>query len=364
MARERPEVTLQPPPRPGSPVFRLAPAPPPRAPRRPVGPRVALLAGVLSLLVAGVFVILPRWMARRPQSAAAAPPPADHVAPPSTVPAPPAAAAPATPTPVLTAEEPVDEPADEAAAAAIARPAPAAAADAPPPDWTRGMSEGLAALDAGQFAEARAAFARAETARPGTRVVAEAMHRAAEGLKVEALSAHRERGRAAEAGEDWKAALSAYDAALKLEPQVAFALEGRSRSRPRAEMDDRLASYLQRPDRLSADAVSREAEGVLDRARAITPAGPRLQQQAATLERLLREARTPLDVRLVSDGLTEVVVQRVGTLGAFRERNVPLRPGSYVVVGRRQGYRDTRKTIVVTPARIPPPLDVRCDQTL
>ena len=55
---------------------------------------------------------------------------------------------------------------------------------------------------------------------------------------------------------------------------------------------------------------------------------------------------------------------RVGALGAFRERKLTLRPGSYVVVGKRQGYRDTRKTLVVAPARATAPLDVRCDQTL
>ena len=96
----------------------------------------------------------------------------------------------------------------------------------------------------------------------------------------------------------------------------------------------------------------------------MSPAGPKLQQQTAALARTLQEARTPIDVRLVSDGLTDVAVLRVASLGPFRERTLTLRPGSYVVVGKRQGYRDTRKTLVVTPARVPPPLDVRCDQTL
>ena len=79
---------------------------------------------------------------------------------------------------------------------------------------------------------------------------------------------------------------------------------------------------------------------------------------------MLQEARTEVTVRLVSDGLTEVVVLRVGTLGTFRERTIVLRPGSYVVTGRRQGYRDARKTLVISSSKVPPPLDVRCTEAL
>jgi tetratricopeptide (TPR) repeat protein len=226
------------------------------------------------------------------------------------------------------------------------------------------MSEGLAALERGTLAEAEAAFARAEAARPGTRVVADAVKRVEEARKTDGLSRHRARAQAAEAGEDWRGAVVEYDAALKLDPQVAFALEGRARCVPRAELDEMLASYLQRPERLSAEAVAREAEAALDRAREAEPAGPRLQQQRAALERLLRDARTPVEVSLLSDGLTEVVILRVGTLGTFRDKKLSLRPGSYVVLGRRRGYRDARKTLVVSPARTPPPLDVRCDEAL
>jgi hypothetical protein len=55
----------------------------------------------------------------------------------------------------------------------------------------------------------------------------------------------------------------------------------------------------------------------------------------------------------------------VGTIGTFRgEKKVALRPGSYVVLGKRQGYRDARKTLLVSPAQTPPPLEVRCSEAL
>jgi tetratricopeptide (TPR) repeat protein len=226
------------------------------------------------------------------------------------------------------------------------------------------MSEGLAALDRGSLDEAQAALARAEAARPGAPATADAVKRVDEARKAEALAALRARAEAAEGREDWKGAAAEYDAALKLDPRLAFALAGRARSLPRARMDETLEGYVRRPERLSAENVAREAERTLRLAEEVDPAGPRLQQQRAALERLLQDARTPVGVPLRSDGVTEVVVLRVGTLGTFREKEVTLRPGSYVVVGKRRGYRDTRKTLVVSPGRRPAPVDVRCDEAL
>jgi hypothetical protein len=65
-----------------------------------------------------------------------------------------------------------------------------------------------------------------------------------------------------------------------------------------------------------------------------------------------------------SDTATEVVIRGVGTLGNFARRDVPLRPGRYIVVGRRNGYRDTRSEISVIPGRQQPVVEVRCTEKI
>jgi len=361
--RIRPEVALQPPPRPSAapPVERSPLTTPPG--RGPGSSSLALaLLAVFVAAVVGVFVALPRWTARRPPAAAVDPAPsaaaeaekAPTAAPPA-MPDPAAVEPPAAP-----AARPHSEPAAPRPVAA----APSPASDPGASEWARAMSEALAALDRGALDEAQAALARAEAARPGTTATADALKRIDEARKAEGLAAVRARAETAEGREDWKGAAAEYEAALKLDPQVAFALAGRARTVPRAELDDALQSYLLRPARLSTEAVAREAERALGRAEEAEPSGPRIQQQRAALERLLRDARTTVSVPLRSDGATEVVVLRVGTLGTFREKEVTLRPGSYVVVGRRRGYRDTRKTLVVSPGVRPAPLDVRCEEAL
>ena len=69
-------------------------------------------------------------------------------------------------------------------------------------------------------------------------------------------------------------------------------------------------------------------------------------------------------LRLESDGLTEVVIYRVGQYGAFSTRDVELLPGRYTVVGTRDGYRDVRREVVLPPGAPPSPVTVRCEEPI
>jgi tetratricopeptide (TPR) repeat protein len=316
--------------------------------REGAGGPVLLLAG-LGLLAAFVFAWLPRW-ASPPVlitgSPAAPAPEAETVGPRE------AASAPGATTTAPAGPRPVSDP-----------PSPRrGASPAIPDEFSPLVSSGFAALDRGAFAEAQDAFGRAEALRPGTAAVADGLARTRAGLLGQALGEHRQRAEEAEAREDWRAALGEYDAALRLEPAVAFAVAGRIRCVERAALDERLQRYLDRPDRLAAEAVAREAATVLEQAAEARPVGPRLSAQRAALESLLAGVHEPVPVRLVSDGRTLVTILRVGPLGAFKEKALSLRPGSYVVVGARAGYRDARRTLLVPIGRSPEPLDVRCDE--
>mgnify|MGYP001821618753 FL=1 len=72
----------------------------------------------------------------------------------------------------------------------------------------------------------------------------------------------------------------------------------------------------------------------------------------------------PMRVELVSDGLTEVVIYRVGRFGTFERRALDLRPGKYTVVGTRKGYRDVRLELAVVAGKVPEPLLVRCEEKI
>ena len=226
------------------------------------------------------------------------------------------------------------------------------------------MSEAQAAFDRGDWPAARQGLARAAALQQGSPAVADARRRIEEAERTAALARQREVARGYEAQEDWRRALAEYEAALKLDPTVAFALEGQERSALRAALAEKLDFHIGHPLRLATDVVAREAELLLQQAREIDSPGPRHRRQVAALESALVEVRTPVAVVLESDGETQVVVHKVGRLGAFERKTLDLKPGTYTVIGTRSGYRDVRRQLVVKPAAAPPPLQVRCEEAI
>jgi hypothetical protein len=230
--------------------------------------------------------------------------------------------------------------------------------------FARWMSEGLNALDRGDYAAARAAFDQAEKVRPGSTQVAEGLAQVDEAEKLEAIARHRDRAASLEAGENWEAAAAEYRAVLGLDPALQFAREGVARSDRRLDLSQRLAYHLSHPGRFTSEAVLEEAWTLLDEASEVRPAGPVHSRQAEELRQLLAAAGTTVRVVLESDEKTEVTVYQVGRLGAFLRREMELRPGTYTVVGSRPGYRDVRRKLVVEPQAEPEPLVVRCEEKI
>ena len=121
--------------------------------------------------------------------------------------------------------------------------------------------------------------------------------------------------------------------------------------------------YLEQASRLGTPAVREEARQWLERARDYT-AGPVLRSQTDRIELLLREYDRPVAVAVVSDGATTVTILRVGELGSFDERSVPLTPGEYTFVGTRAGFRDVRREVRILPGGPPPTVRIACTEPI
>jgi hypothetical protein len=92
--------------------------------------------------------------------------------------------------------------------------------------------------------------------------------------------------------------------------------------------------------------------------------GPRVLDQKEELSRLLKRAATPLDVQLVSDGITDVSIYKIGKFGSFAMQQLTLRPGVYVAVGSRPGYRDVRLEFRVAPEIEMKPIIIQCEEQI
>jgi hypothetical protein len=139
-----------------------------------------------------------------------------------------------------------------------------------------------------------------------------------------------------------------------------FAQTGLERAKARAGLDAKLANLIDNPTLLFGDDVLADARALVQVAAAEQQKGPRLTSQIEKLGQLVELAAQPLPVRLESDQLTTVTLYRVGALGAFTAKDLELRPGTYTVIGSRNGYRDVRQTFTVRPGRSLEPISVVC----
>jgi len=125
-----------------------------------------------------------------------------------------------------------------------------------------------------------------------------------------------------------------------------------------------LDKYIEKPDSLStATNMAKATRLVVDITR-MPEIGPRLGGQRDELSRLLKRAATPLTVSFVSDNVTDVSIYKVGKLGSFETHQLDLRPGTYVAVGSRPGFRDVRLEFRVGPEIELPPVVVRCEEAI
>ena len=226
------------------------------------------------------------------------------------------------------------------------------------------MAGGFTALSAKDYPAARKAFEKARGMRAQSPEVQQALQQLEQEERTATIAARLASARTHEAAERWQQALADYQAVVALDSTVAAAQQGVERTRPRVALNDELQLYVTQPERLFSPPVRDSATGTLNRAKALTPAGPVLAKQIATLDEWLKRVSVPVQVALESDNQTRVTIYRVGELGPFTRKAVELTPGNYTVVGTRPGYRDVRREITVVPGTPPAPVVIRCEDKI
>jgi hypothetical protein len=229
--------------------------------------------------------------------------------------------------------------------------------------YAREIGSALAELRAGRLETARAALSRAAALRPAAPEIAAVSRQVQAANRRFELQGSASEIEQLEQTERWAEALAAYDELLKQDAGLAFARDGRARVAPRAELAARLQGLIDRSGRLTAPEVRREAERLLAQAKSQLDAPVLRQQERQLREALQRYERTIVAV-IQSDGFTEVRVQRVGAFGVFERKEIALKPGRYVVIGSRVGFRDVRREVVIDPDSEPPTIEVRCTERL
>jgi tetratricopeptide (TPR) repeat protein len=230
--------------------------------------------------------------------------------------------------------------------------------------YAKAAGEGFAALGAGQLEKARSAFAKARALRPDGAEARDGLRRIDAARAAHGLAVRRADAEDLEDEERWQDALEAYDAILRQDSSLAWAQEGRARAGSRLQLGDALQALIDHPERLSNPRVRDEAAALLQTAEQQQQAGPVLRTQIARLTNLLPGLDKPVRLSLVSDSRTQVTIESVGSFGSFARRDIELKPGRYTLIGTRDGFRDVRRDITVTPGKESLTVNVSCSEPI
>ena len=231
-------------------------------------------------------------------------------------------------------------------------------------EFEQRMTEGLLALEEADYPAARAAFTMAKALKPGSPEPADGLLQVDQGLKLGGISALEQQVYEQQQSEQWQAAAESFERILEIDPNLQFAQEGLREARKMVALHKQLAEYIDEPNVLSNPTTMNTATRLVVDITLMPDIGPRLSAQRDELSRLLKRAATPLTVTLKSDNATSVSIFRVGKLGSFESRELTLRPGTYVAVGSRPGYRDVRLEFQVAPEIDMQPIVVRCEEAI
>ena len=223
------------------------------------------------------------------------------------------------------------------------------------------MSAGLTALHNDNYTLARAKLLKARSFRPKSREVKDALALVDQSIRLARIETYRRKAADAEQVENWQQALNAYEQVLKIDSNVRFAVQGKQRALNRIRIDKRINFFLQQPAVLESDRQLGNAIQLMAEIDEVDLKGPRLKDQYAKLTRIVDAAQSPVKIILESDNLTEVAVYKVGKLGRFANHELSLRPGTYTVVGTRDGYQDVRKNVVIKPGQPPKRIAIKCE---
>ena len=241
-------------------------------------------------------------------------------------------------------------------------------------DFNDHMSQGFVAISGNNYRSAKTAFSQALKLKPESKEARDGLEQAQFQITRNSISQLRLRAEQQTGREQWQSAAKSYSELLKLDSSLQFARLGKQLADTRAQLDGLLNERIDHPERLSSDSVFRETQKLVNVAKQIERPGPRLIGQITRLETQLRLATMPVKLLIQSDGQTEVSIKKVADLGKFARHEIWLKPGTYILVGKRLGYRDVREEVNVLPVgenadvngkmNINLPVVIRCNEQI
>jgi len=177
-----------------------------------------------------------------------------------------------------------------------------------------------------------------------------------------------------EKNEQWELALIKYNNILQIDSSIHPVILKKQRVLKYLSINQSLDKIIAKPARLQNKEILKQSKELFDEIKLIIKEKklqlysiektPKLRDKILTTEKIISEASTPVSVTILSDGLTDIRVYKIAHFGRINKKIINLRPGQYVIVGSRSGYRDQRKTINIKVNDQPVIIRIECREAI
>ncbi len=162
--------------------------------------------------------------------------------------------------------------------------------------------------------------------------------------------------------DDYVRAAKMFAEAGKILPDNKDAGDGLKLAKVILDMKAEISRHVATPERLSSPPVEKSVRQLLNEAATVAPFSPSLSAEIVQLSQLLDTYTKPVDITVISDGLTSVSVRGVGVVGETKQRVIQLRPGKYNFEGKRLGYRSKLVPVEIPPGISTITVEIVCDE--
>jgi tetratricopeptide (TPR) repeat protein len=187
-------------------------------------------------------------------------------------------------------------------------------------------------------------------------------------LKLARENAHKDavqkslaKGFSYENQHQWKEARDAYLETMQLEPELADAKEGYTRTGTIIRALLQYEKLIESAEQLANKAEFQAALKRFNEALTYKPSYLDYSERVLQLRTLLQQQSKPVEVTFKSDGKTYVSIANYKTPVQTESLTLRILPGDYEVIGRRKGYRDVHILLQVRNGTPLAPVTVACN---
>ncbi len=220
------------------------------------------------------------------------------------------------------------------------------------------------ALHAGDLADAQKQIARAKTLFPSSKEPDSLQKQLQQALLEREFEKETSLGEQARRRDDWPAAEKNFQRARQLKPNNKTAVENHNVAQQVIGVTRRINRTLAEEHRLGDKKILDSVSAYLQEVEPVTGISPGLRKIHGELARKADLYKNEVDVVVVSDNETYIIVRGEGHVGKISRRTIQLRPGRRVFEGTCPGYKSKLVTVDLIPGVPTKPVTVICDEKI